>query len=295
MELIFLLTIFFVFFLGAIFGSFLNVVVVELEPNVLLEKKERKKQGIDSFWKRINRRSSCPKCKHTLSPLELVPIFSWLGLLGKCKSCRAKIPARYFWVEIFSGLAFVGFFWQILKESSGQFLLENILGFNWVEFVFLIPIISAIILIFLFDWKNKIIPDIIIIPAFIYSLLFISFDFQNMTFNFSNIFSDILRSTAFALPFFAIWLVSRGRAMGFADWKLVLFLSLFLENSLQNLLFIIGTFWVGAIYSLPLLLSKKNNLKSEIPFGPFIIISFFIVYFFNLSYFTFIEKILNIF
>ena len=152
MEIIFFVTLFFVFFLGAIFGSFLNVISAELEPNVLLEKEEIKKQGIKSFWKRINRRSACPKCSHALSPIELVPIFSWIGLLGKCKNCKVKIPARYFLVEIFSGITFMGFFWEIinrLKINSEFFgIFPN---YMWIEFLFLIPIISAIILIFLFD------------------------------------------------------------------------------------------------------------------------------------------------
>lgn len=288
MEALFFTTVFFIFFLGTIFGSFLNVISYELGPDVFKTKEERKKEGILSFWKRINRRSACPKCKHVLSPIELVPIFSWLGLLGKCKKCKEKIPVQYFVVEIFSGVVFLGFFWEIFNRGFS----ENILYFldiGFVEFFFLIPVISAIILIFLFDWKHKIIPDVLVIPAFVYSLIFISFDFKNISFDFSMIFSDIGRSLIFALPFFAIWLVSRGRAMGFADWKLILFLSLFLESSLQNLLFVIGAFWVGAIYSLPMLLIQKSSLKSEVPFGPFIIISFFSVYFFNLSYFTFLE------
>ncbi len=288
MELIFLTSIF-IFMLGAILGSFLNVISLEIEPNIFLNKKERDHKKIKSFWKRINRRSKCPNCSQNLSWSELVPILSWIFLLGKCKKCKKNISPRYFLVEIFSGLVFLGFFWEIINNLNiyNLIFLQNVV---LIEFIFLIPIISAIILIFLFDWKHKIIPDVIIIPVFLYTLIYIVFDFQALSFDFSNFLTDIWRSILFALPFFAIWLVSRGKAMGFADWKLILLLSLLLENPMQNLLFAMGAFWVGAIYVIPLLIfNKKNNLKSEIPFGPFIIISFFIVYFFNLNLFSFMN------
>ncbi len=68
--------VFFIFFLGAIFGSFLNVLAAELEPLVFFNREERIKKKIKSFWKRINRRSRCPHCAHKLREGELVPIFS---------------------------------------------------------------------------------------------------------------------------------------------------------------------------------------------------------------------------
>ena len=290
MEFIFFLTIFFIFYLGAIFGSFLNVVAVELEDFVFSENILKKK--IKSFWKKINRRSSCSQCKKTLTTLDLFPVFSYIFLWRKCRECKKKISIRYFLVEVFSGLLFLGLFWKT-SEAFQNFLdstLSSFFHFNFEwEFIFFIPILCGLILIFLFDWKHKIIPDAIILPTFIYSLIFILFDFENKIWVFENLWNDIFRAFSFAIPFFAIWFFSKGRAMGFADWKLIFLLSLFLENSMQNLLFVFGAFWVGAIYSIPLLISKKNNLKSQIPFGPFILISFFLVYFFNLSYYSFLN------
>jgi prepilin signal peptidase PulO-like enzyme (type II secretory pathway) len=77
--------------------------------------------------------------------------------------------------------------------------------------------------------------------------------------------------------------------MGFADWKLVFFLSLLLKNPMENLLFVFGSFWIGALYAIPSLIFKKGNLKSEVPFGPFIILSFLITFLFSLSYYDFVE------
>jgi len=153
---------FFVFFLGAIFGSFLNVISVELEPNVF-QLKEKK-----SFWKRINRRSSCPTCNHVLTPYELVPIFSYLFLRGKCFKCKKRIPLRYLMVEIFSGSLFIGFFYYLFGISFSFLNLDF-----FFNFLFLIPIISSLILIFLFDFKHKIIPNLVLIPFFLISVVYL--------------------------------------------------------------------------------------------------------------------------
>jgi prepilin signal peptidase PulO-like enzyme (type II secretory pathway) len=268
----------------------LNVVVIELEDFVFSEKNFKKR--IKNFWKKINRRSACSQCKKKLTSIDLFPVFSYIFLWGKCRNCKEKISPRYFFVEIFSGILFLGLFWKILEfqEQFSGFFAPVILDISfWWEFIFFLPILCGLILIFLFDWKHKIIPDAVIFPTFIYSIFFIIFDFQKNIFIFENLLEDIFRAFSFAVPFFAIWFFSKGRAMGFADWKLIFLLSLFLDNPMQNLLFVFGAFWVGAIYSIPLLISKNKKMKSQIPFGPFILISFLLVYFFNLSYYSFLN------
>ncbi len=292
MEIIFILTVITIFFLGSVFGSFLNVLISELEPNIFLTEKERKVKKIKTLWFRINRRSACPHCQHKLQAWELVPIFSWIFLKGKCSTCKNKISFRYLGMEIFSGAIFLLLFYYLLKKFSFGAEISTVAILNqtfWLEFIFLIPIISAIILIFSFDWKHKIIPDIIILPAIFYTLILISFNFSILSFDFSSWLDDVWRALAFALPFLAIWFISRGRVMGFADWKLVFFLSLFLKSAPENLLFVFGSFWVGAIYSLPILLLGKKKLKSEVPFGPFIIISFLITWTGILTYSDFVN------
>jgi leader peptidase (prepilin peptidase)/N-methyltransferase len=290
MDYILFLAFFYIFYLGAILGSFLNVVVVELERVVFSE--ERFSERVSFFWKKINRRSECPKCKKKLTVIDLFPLLSYLFLRAKCRGCGKKISPRYFFVEVFSGLVFVGLFWKFLQPLdffSHSFVPIFLNHFFWWEFIFFLPILCGLILIFLFDFKHKIIPDVVMFPVFLYSLFFILFDFEKSIFVFENFLTDIFRAFSYAVPFFAIWFFSRGRAMGFADWKLIFVLSLLLDSSMQNLFFVFGAFWAGAIYSIPLLILKKNNLKSEVPFGPFILISFFLVYFFNLSYFSFLN------
>jgi len=71
--------------LGAVFGSFLNCAAWRIARD-------------EPFWKG---RSRCPTCGHTLGALDLIPIFSWLFLRGKCRWCGAKVSARYMLTECF--------------------------------------------------------------------------------------------------------------------------------------------------------------------------------------------------
>jgi len=77
--------------LGAVFGSFLNCMAWRIAHNESV----------------LKGRSHCPSCGHILGPLDLIPIFSWLFLKGKCRYCGEKISARYFAVEVMMAAAFV--------------------------------------------------------------------------------------------------------------------------------------------------------------------------------------------
>ncbi len=275
------LVYFFFFYFGAIMGSFLNVIVFELEENVLKTKDEREKKGIKSFWKRINRRSHCVTCNQTLGVLDLFPIFSYIFTLGKCRHCKVKFSPRYLFVEIFSGLVFLGIFYKIFLGNFDINFLSN--------FIFLTFLFSGLILIFLFDLKHKIIPNLVLYPTLFLSFLYLYI--QNML-SWETIFHSIIIS----LPFWGIWFISKGRAMGFADWKLVFLLSLFLKSFEEIYSFGILSFWYGAIYALILMwISKKYSLNSEVPFGPFLILSFWTIFIFNINILELTSKFMNLF
>ncbi|MCQ2482608.1 MAG: prepilin peptidase [Clostridia bacterium] len=94
MNLLFGLILFFVVFstlFGIVIGSFLNVVIYRVPVGRTISKG----------------RSMCMSCGHTLSALDLVPMFSWLFLRGKCRYCKAPIASRYIKIESFTGLTFL--------------------------------------------------------------------------------------------------------------------------------------------------------------------------------------------
>ncbi|MCA2979949.1 MAG: prepilin peptidase, partial [Myxococcaceae bacterium] len=93
----------FLFVLGLLFGSFLNVVIHRLP----LAESETSTWWV-GYGSLLNpRRSHCPKCGHAIAWYENVPVLSWLALRGRCSGCRAPISPRYALVELLTGLLFV--------------------------------------------------------------------------------------------------------------------------------------------------------------------------------------------
>jgi len=241
-----LLFYFLIFILGLAIGSFLNCVIYRLE------KKE-------SFLKG---RSYCPNCKHKLSWKDLIPIFSFFELQGKCRYCKKPISFQYPLVELATGILFVSIF--------------NIAFPNLLLSIFYFLISSFLIIIFVYDLRYYIIPDEVIYPAIIITLIFNS---QFLIFNQDSIFkSSILSAFGASLFFLVIFLISKGKWLGFGDVKLALFMGLFLgfPNILVALFL---AFFIGAIIGIGLILAKKKGLKSEVPFGPFLVTGTFIALF----------------
>lgn len=272
----------FIFIFGLIVGSFLNCVIYRLEMwekgeiTCFVNNKPRKTPlGF------LRGKSFCPNCKHILFWQDLIPIFSYLFLKGKCRYCKEKISIQYPLVEIATALLFLFIFWAL------DFEFGLIFGF-WI-------LISCfLIIVFVFDFKHYIIPDKIVYSAIIIAFLcqlFNFLDFENC--NLFGIWSADWRiefvvlkplfnyfiSGVIAASFFlAIVLVSRGKWMGGGDVKLAFFMGLFLGWP-KILVALFFSFFIGAIISIVLMLFKKKGLKSEIPFGPFLIIGTYIALF----------------
>jgi len=129
-------------------------------------------------------------------------------------------------------------------------------------------IVSLLIVIFVYDLKWYVIPDKIVYPAIIIALIF---NFQFSIFNQFSIFKfSILSALGTSIFFLAIFLISRGKWLGFGDVKLAFFMGLFLGFP-DILVALFLAFLIGAMIGLGLIIFKKKGLKSEIPFGPFLI------------------------
>ena len=255
-----------VFILGTIVGSFLNVVILRYNTGV-------------SFF---SGRSFCPSCGKKLSWYELVPIVSFLALRGKCAGCGSKISWQYPLVEIATGILF------LLTIFNFQFSIFNIETaiitlYYWIVW-------SILIVISIYDLRHKIIPDLLVFLFAGLSLVFLLLSTWKTGFQ----MWDILAGPLFALPFAALWFFSQGRWMGLGDAKLALGIGWFLGLIKGGSAIILG-FWMGAIVGLALVgISKLSlakrfrsnyGLKSEIPFGPFLILGTIIAFFFNINLF----------
>ncbi len=250
-------------FLGLSIGSFLNVVIYRLE------KEENYLWG----------RSYCPHCKRTLNWKDLVPVFSFLILLGRCRHCHKKISWQYPLVEILTGLIFLlifnhsaELFTLALGQNSQNF--ENF-GFQLLNLLFLFYISSVLIVIFVYDLKHYIIPDKVLFPAIV-----ITFLYQLILNPKSYILNPILSGIGASLFFLLIFLISGGSWIGFGDVKLAVLLGLILgfPNVLVGLFL---AFLFGAIIGLLLMIFRKKGLKSEVPFAPFLITGTFLAMLFG--------------
>lgn len=234
------------FVFGVLIGSFLNVVILRL-PN---------DEGLGG-------RSHCPKCKRELKVLDLVPIFSYLFLTGKCRGCSQKISPRYLLIEIITGLLFLFSYLYISPQSWPALVL--LLKF-WI-------ILSVLLAVFVIDLEHFLILDNIILPAgiFVLALNFIlSLLNHNQFWNFSGVFvSSLIAAILACLPFFGIWYFSKGQWMGFGDVKLALFLGVALgfPNVFVGLM---AAILLGGAVSSLLLLFTNSNLKTKLPFGTFL-------------------------
>lgn len=253
--------IFFVF--GLIIGSFLNVVIFRLNTQ-----------------KSFGGRSGCMSCQNKLAWRELIPIFSFLGLRGRCGNCKTKISIQYPVVEFITGLIFA----LLFLKFQGIFFL-NILAFV-IIYAYYAVAFSILLVIAVYDFRRKIIPDVLALVLGI--LAFVGLFF----FNTDNYFYprvpsilEFLSGPLIALPFYLFWLVSSGRWMGLGDAKLAIGLGWLFGLSLA-FSGIMLAFWIGAVVGIALVIFRKNyGMKSEIPFAPYLVLSAIFVFLFELRLF----------
>lgn len=249
---------FFIFLFGLVIGSFLNCVIYRLAlPNFSFRKNLGGLKNI----------SYCPECEHKLAWYDLIPVFSYFWLKGKCRYCKRRISIQYPAVEIATVLVFLLVVSSNLPEvrpplvSGGLTSVETL-----INIFYLLIIFSLLLIIFVYDLRHYIIPDKIVFPAILIVLLY------NLVFNPGFLFSNALWAGLLpALFFFALFFFSKGKWLGFGDVKLALFMGLFL--GLPNILvaLFLAVFF-GGIMGLGLIIFGKKSLKSEMPFGPFLAI-----------------------
>lgn len=223
------------FIFGAIIGSFLHVIA--------------ERYGSEkSAWRG---QSVCPNCKKTLSPRELVPIFSYLFQRAKCASCRFAIPYHYPLIETLSGFMAVALLMPALQSGASIVLA-----------ILLLAIAYILIILIRIDSKTMMLPDGFIILLGVFAILYVALAG-------STIESAIFGMLAGAMPIYMLWAITGGRGIGFGDVKLMIALGMLLgaQGAISLLFF---AFFIGGIVGIFLLGSKKATAKTAIPFGPFL-------------------------
>lgn len=257
--------VFVLFVLGICFGSFVNALVWRLHKQINSKAKKPKKE-----YSILNGRSMCPHCKHTLKWYDLVPLLSWLSLKAKCRYCKKPISAQYPLVELIGGLVFVLSYllWPInLTTSAGVYSLVS-----W-----LVASVGLLALA-VYDFKWMRLPTIISLVLIVFCVVsrtgFIFFYESNI----KNALLAWAMSVAIAAGFFfALYIISKGKWIGDGDITLGLILGTILADPILAMLLIFLASVLGLVFSLPTLSSSKNKLKTQIPYGPYLIASTFIL------------------
>jgi len=239
------LTIIFIFIIGTLIGSFLNVVIFRIPKGESI-----------SFPP-----SHCQNCKTRLTVLDLIPIISYIYLRGKCRTCGEKVSVQYPIIEGVTGLVFI-------------FTYVNFgVSFAFLEYAI---ILSLLVAIFVIDYKHYIIPDGMNLLIFLVALGFLLVGFFMGDYGLSDI---LYRFYGLILGggFFLLVAIITG-AMGGGDIKIMAALG-FLFGFTQTLVLIFFSFIIGGVMSGLLLVLKLKKRKDHIPFGPFICIAAFITIF----------------
>ncbi len=243
MEVLYL--IFFVI-LGLILGSFYNVVGYRLPNNMSI-----------AFPA-----SHCPNCNHKLGPLELIPVFSYLFQLGKCKNCKQKISIQYPIIELLTGIMFGISYW--------------IFGMSVNLFIALI-LVSIVVIIFVSDIKYMIIPDQVIIAGII--LIFICKCFEGIGTAFMSLLYGLVTFAVMFLIKIIGDFVFKKESLGGGDIKFM-----FISGMCLGPIIGLSNIFLGSLIAFPIaLLSVFLKKEHMIPYGPFLGIALLILFFFQVT------------
>lgn len=271
------------FLIGTILGSFAKALADRSLKN-------------SSFWGR----SYCPHCKSTLQWYDLLPIFSYLSLGGKCRYCKKRIGIDYLVVEIVTGVLIALLFWLSFQNYQFSF-------FFFLDLIFKVFFVTILVSLFLTDLKKMILPDRITLPAIWISITFITFitivkiiylyyylsqttvgklllpphsDYfkRHALMAAEPLLWGILMAFVLGGFFTVLIIITKGKGMGGGDVKLAALMGVVLGFP-GSLLAVILAFITGAIFSVGLILAKKKHFGQVIAFGPFLVLGSFITLF----------------
>jgi len=233
-----ILLIFLFALLGLAAGSFLNVCIDRLPRNESI----------------VNPPSHCPVCQHRLAVKDLIPVFSYLRLRGRCRYCQAAIPRRLFWVELATALIFAFLYWHY-----GLSVGLGVMAFYACLFI----------IIFVIDLEHGLILNKVVYPGMVVALLLALLPQSWLTqWAVTGVANAALGGGIGFAIFLLIAIASRG-GMGWGDVKLAALIGLATGFPLVFFSIIMGAI-LGGIVAVALVIAKKRKRRETIPFGPFL-------------------------
>jgi leader peptidase (prepilin peptidase)/N-methyltransferase len=247
------------FVLGAVVGSFLNVVIYRLP--IMMQREWRQdclefleqpaEAGQDIFNLSVPR-SRCGNCGHQITALENIPLISYLALGGKCSSCKTRISIQYPLVELFTAIVSVIVGWKFgvsLQTAAALFMTWCLIAASGI------------------DIGHKLLPDSITLPLLWLGILLSLF----------NVFVDLETSVIGTMAgYMSLWsvfilfkIVTGKEGMGHGDFKLLAMIGAWLGWK-PLLVVILTSSVVGAIVGISMIVLKITERGTQIPFGPYL-------------------------
>ncbi len=246
------------FCVGLIVGSFLNVAILRLHTG-----------------QSLSGRSGCMSCRAQLQWYELLPLVSFFVLRGRCRSCGSSVSHQYWIVEL---------------TTAALFTLVAVQGWDLVVTTTALAMVAVLVVLAVYDIRHTILPNALVyLFAGLALVAHVPFVLAlPLTEALVTVAGVLIAGGIVAAPLFVLWLVSRGAWMGLGDVKLALGVGWAL-GALYGFVALMIAFVTGALVGVALLyaprvmralslsgIGQQFTMKSEIPFGPFIIGGFFI-------------------
>jgi len=260
---------------GLCMGSFAGASVWRLRARQLASDKRDGLEVDIHEYKKLNKlnktsitsdHSRCLNCSYFLKWYDLIPLFSWLSLGGKCRKCRKPIGIMEPLIE----LAVVSFF--VLSYIFWPHALTSPLAI--IQFILWLAAGVGLAIMFVYDAKWFLLPDkvnfTVIGFGLLYTLIVIIQSHDKMT-----TLIDIIGSVFILCGIYLIlYVISKGRWIGFGDVKLGLGLALLLVDWRLAFIALFSANLIGCIIVLPAMISGKLKRDSHVPFGPLLISGF---------------------
>ncbi|HVO29543.1 MAG TPA: prepilin peptidase [bacterium] len=236
----------FVAILGALVGSFLNVVILRVPERRSI----------------VHPPSHCPKCQAPIRWFDNIPVLSWLLLRGKCRSCRAPISARYPAVEALTSLLFVAVVWKFgLQLHTAAYLAFT----------------ATMVALTFIDLDHRIIPNVISVPG-IAAGVALAFVLPHSDGAWlpvgwkASLLGVVVGGGSLLVTALAYEFVARREGMGMGDVKMLAMIGAFLGIGAVPFVFMASAL-LGSVVGIVLMVVTGAGRKAAIPFGPFLAVA----------------------
>lgn len=256
------------FILGSVIGSFVGAMTWRMKTN--------------RDW--VRGRSECECCHHKLAVIDLIPIFSYLILGGRCRYCHKKISRSTLALELAGGSAFL-VSTMLFPSMVYQEWLDPLVSFQLLKPMLSLAIglwlvcLTIMMALFIYDLRWRLLPNKLVFPLIVISLLLSAV--MNLGLAHVSLMDWLITLGLGMLPITGVYgilyLLSRGRWIGLGDVKLGIAIGL-LISWWGGVLVLFLSNLLASLASVPGLLKRRISGASEIPFGPFLLVATYLVF-----------------